>query len=140
LVDPLTASRLLFPVQPEIPIWEILDKMMTQMDDRDDVSSSKEQVFERTASGLTFTLTTGYVSWLLRAGYLSASLLSVLPLWREFDPLPILARPKDKKRKNGRDDPESQDAQDSQESDENEVERIFAPSAGAQKRSRFRKG
>jgi hypothetical protein len=36
------------------------------------------------------SLSAGFVSWVLRAGSLLASFVSVFPLWRQFDPLPIL--------------------------------------------------
>ena len=38
------------------------------------------------------SLTVGYVFWIARAGYLLSSILSSLPAWKEFDPLPILDR------------------------------------------------
>ena len=56
-----------------------------------------------------------------RAGYLSASILSALPIWREFDPLPILAKKKDKKK--DKSDEDSKDPQD--ESDIGVEERLF---------------
>ena len=40
--------------------------------------------------GVLTTASTGYVLWLLRAGPLVASVLSSLPAWRTFDPLPVL--------------------------------------------------
>jgi hypothetical protein len=40
----------------------------------------------------SFSLTVGYVLWLLRGGALLASLLSSLPAWRLIDPLPVLSR------------------------------------------------
>jgi hypothetical protein len=40
-----------------------------------------------TAGGIT--LTAGLVAWLLHSGTLLASLLSSLPAWRHFDPLPV---------------------------------------------------
>jgi hypothetical protein len=40
--------------------------------------------------GMLTTASAGYVMWLLRAGPLVASILSSLPAWRTFDPLPVL--------------------------------------------------
>ena len=37
------------------------------------------------------SLTAGFVTWLLRAGALAATALSTTPLWRQYDPIPILA-------------------------------------------------
>jgi hypothetical protein len=42
------------------------------------------------AAGVTAALSAGYVVWCLRAGTLLASVLSSLPMWRNFDPLPVL--------------------------------------------------
>ncbi len=41
-------------------------------------------------TGVAFTLSAGFATWLLRAGTLATSLLSSMPLWRGFDPLPVL--------------------------------------------------
>jgi hypothetical protein len=50
------------------------------------------------------TLGLGYVIWSVRSGYLLASMLSALPAWRRFDPLPVLdfaaARRRSKEDKN----------------------------------------
>lgn len=46
------------------------------------------------AAGLvaaTSTFTVGYVAWAFRAGYLMASMLTVVPTWQTIDPLPILS-------------------------------------------------
>ena len=95
--------------------------MLAQMDDSDLSQSHEEQVLTTTtATGLTVSFTVGYVSWLLRAGYLSASMLTVLPLWREFDPLPVLARTKQNKSKT------QSDGKDSQETNDIESEKIFS--------------
>jgi len=121
LVDPFTYAKMLNPLQPDMAIWESIEAMMEQMDGRDASWYRDDQVLTTTtATGLTVSFTVGYVSWLLRAGYLSASLLSTLPLWREFDPLPVLATTKEKKHKSTGCD------KDSQEINDIESERIFA--------------
>ncbi|PVV24611.1 MAG: hypothetical protein B6D78_01240, partial [gamma proteobacterium symbiont of Ctena orbiculata] len=77
----------------EVPetIWYLLDAMGREMSDhRDEQSSSDGLVLQSAALG-TVTLSAGYVAWLLRAGVLSASLLSSAPLWRQVDPLPVLS-------------------------------------------------
>ena len=42
-----------------------------------------------TAAGIT-SLTVGYVIWLIRGGTLLATLVSSMPAWMAFDPLPVL--------------------------------------------------
>ena len=120
LVDPFTYAKMLNPLQPDMAIWESIEAMMDQMDGRDTSWYRDDQVLTTTtATGLTVSFTVGYVSWLLRAGYLSASLMSVLPLWREFDPLPVLATTKEKKCKS------TDRVKDSPETNDIESERIF---------------
>ena len=41
--------------------------------------------------GISMSLTAGVVSWVLRGGALLASFMTVAPLWRQIDPLPILS-------------------------------------------------
>ncbi len=60
-----------------------IDKAM--VDDR-----SRFQLGEETAIGVTMSLSAGIVSWVLRTGSLMASFMSVVPLWKQLDPLPIL--------------------------------------------------
>src|SRR5262245_14409069 len=47
-------------------------------------------------SGIAFGA--GVVAWLLRGGALAASLLSALPAWASFDPVPILVGRRDKEK------------------------------------------
>ena len=42
------------------------------------------------STGLGAVLSVGFVSWVLRGGALAATLLSTVPMWRGFDPLPML--------------------------------------------------
>jgi hypothetical protein len=124
VADPLLGAKMLLPVQPESLLWSSLNDMMGQMDDNHEAWFSDDNVYTSAASGLTVTMTAGYVSWLLRAGYLSASMLSVMPLWREFDPLPVLAKSTDSPRKS------DTKGKESGKSNDIEAESIFTPSAG----------
>jgi hypothetical protein len=42
------------------------------------------------AAGVSAVFSSGYVAWCLRSGARFASARSSLPLWRSFDPLPVL--------------------------------------------------
>ena len=42
----------------------------------------------------SFALTAGLVGWFLRGGALISALLSSMPLWRGFDPLVVVMRPR----------------------------------------------
>ncbi|MCG7920533.1 MAG: Ig-like domain-containing protein [Candidatus Thiodiazotropha lotti] len=77
----------------EVPdtIWELLDAMNQEMSDHRTEQTSNDGIVLKSATFGTLTLSAGYVAWLLRAGVLSASLLSFSPLWRQIDPLPVLS-------------------------------------------------
>ena len=49
-----------------------------------------ERIIVGTTAMATGGLTVGYVIWLIRGGSLLATMLSVLPSWTSFDPLPVL--------------------------------------------------
>jgi hypothetical protein len=51
----------------------------------------------RIVVGSGVSLSVGIVAWLLRGGALAGSLLSMLPAWSSFDPIPILHQ----RRRNG---------------------------------------
>ncbi|MDR4481114.1 MAG: tandem-95 repeat protein [Nitrospira sp.] len=44
----------------------------------------------KTAGGVSLVLSVGYLAWLLRGGWLLASLLATMPTWHHFDPLPVV--------------------------------------------------
>ena len=44
-----------------------------------------------TAVATTASLSVGYIMWMLRGGYVLASVLSTMPVWQNIDPLPVLA-------------------------------------------------
>ena len=54
------------------------------------------------AAGMSLAATVGLIAWLLRGGALLTALLSSMPLWRQFDPLAIVLRPR--RRDDKRDD------------------------------------
>ena len=83
-------------------LWHAIDKM------KQDISGDDKALFDpiqirhiaTTTSGIA--LTAGVVAWALRSGALLASFMTTLPLWRGYDPMPILAeknnaKPKPKK-------------------------------------------
>ena len=57
-------------------------------------NSASEQTFETLVVGTTAVgitgLTVGYAFWLLHGGSLLAGMVSALPAWCSFDPLPVL--------------------------------------------------
>jgi hypothetical protein len=123
IADPLVSLQALATIPPGALIWEFIDQMTDQINMDDSALNNKTYLLGTTATGVTFAFSAGYVSWLLRAGYLSAALLTSAPMWRQFDPLPILA--KHEKKKPAAD----KDNQDSGQDDDSKVEEIFDPSA-----------
>ncbi|MCU7869878.1 MAG: tandem-95 repeat protein [Candidatus Thiodiazotropha sp. (ex Lucinoma borealis)] len=77
----------------EVPasIWNLLDSMNQEMSDHQGQQASDDGLIFQSAAFSTLALSAGYVTWLLRAGVLSASFLSFTPLWRQIDPLPVLS-------------------------------------------------
>jgi hypothetical protein len=67
-----------------------LDQMQQELDELIEAQEKRINLNVEAAAGFTLTLTAGFVSWALRAGSLMSSFLSVVPLWKHFDPLPIL--------------------------------------------------
>jgi hypothetical protein len=67
-------------------LWSQLDSLAEQMESPEEV----QDFAVGAVAGLTAMLSTGYLIWCLRGGSLLASALSSIPLWRSFDPLPIL--------------------------------------------------
>ncbi len=59
-----------------------------------DFRNGPQTVLTLAMASTSLGLTVGIVSWLLRGGALLGALLSSMPLWREFDPLPVVMRPK----------------------------------------------
>jgi hypothetical protein len=76
---------------------------------------------------MSMSFAAGYVIWLLRGGSLLASLLAATPLWKSFDPLPVLAFWE--KRKKERPRPGAKDKTSGD--DEHELDGLFGASAGA---------
>ena len=81
-----------------------------------DVSS---QLRVASAAGIVAGVSTGILSQVLRAGALLASFMSVVPLWRQFDPLPILSSLDDST------DSARSDDEDKADDVDDEVEEIF---------------
>jgi hypothetical protein len=92
-------------------LWAQADTIAKEFDGR---SESSSLTIGMTA-GASVVLSTGYVVWMLRAGTLLASVLSSLPAWQSFDPLPVLDY---WERKKDRDPTKPDGADDSDDEDE----------------------
>ncbi|MGD9171452.1 MAG: VCBS domain-containing protein, partial [Candidatus Thiodiazotropha sp.] len=97
-----------------------LDEMVEDMDESLRENKEQNKVSTEVAIGATMSLSAGFVSWVLRAGSLMASFMSVIPMWKQLDPLPILGAAKRKKDEDGAVNEFSEDKMDA------EVEEIFS--------------
>ena len=99
---------------PDSSFFESLEELGRDLDES--IGEKMEQT-EMSASVTALAVTTGIMSWVLRVGSLLGGFLSVIPLWRSFDPLPILTE--EEKRQNAQDD-------DKDELDSDAVENLFS--------------
>jgi hypothetical protein len=80
-------------------LWSAIDKMKQEMADsaEEKMTTTEFRVAAAKSSGVV--LTAGVVAWILRSGALLSSLISTIPLWKGYDPLPILAYKDDDEKK-----------------------------------------
>ena len=101
---------------PEV-MAQALDHLQQQIDDSMDLDANQGQLIIGAAAGLGASVMVGYVVWAFRGASLLLGALSAMPMWRCFDPLPVLIG-NDKKR--DEDDEEKSGEQES-EDDEKRV-------------------
>jgi hypothetical protein len=69
---------------------EGLETVGQDLEDAAKKADANYKLGSEAALGVTLSLSAGFVSWALRAGSLMASFMSVVPMWKQLDPLPIL--------------------------------------------------
>ncbi|NNJ97675.1 MAG: DUF4347 domain-containing protein [Gammaproteobacteria bacterium] len=72
-------------------LWNAIDQMKQEITDSAEKQSSAVEIRVAAAETTGVVLTAGVVAWILRSGALFSSLISTIPLWKGYDPLPILA-------------------------------------------------
>ena len=104
-------------------LWQALDTMKREMSGLAENSDERfAAVVTQVAVGTSVALSAGFVSWVVRGGALATTLLSTMPVWKGFDPLPLLAARK--KQSEDDDENENGDNQDNW-SDAIAAERMF---------------
>ena len=68
---------------------KIAENLDEQRELLQDAKSADLELISRSVT-VTSTISIGYIIWLVRGGLLLGSVLSSLPAWRSFDPLPVL--------------------------------------------------
>ncbi|MFW2403267.1 MAG: hypothetical protein ACN4GT_00790, partial [Gammaproteobacteria bacterium] len=79
--------------------WDVLDVVRQDMSDRDGAAQVSGSMMVQITTGSSLALSAGILTWVLRGGALASALLSTMPVWQGFDPLPILMA---RKRRDGK--------------------------------------
>jgi VCBS repeat-containing protein len=90
-----------------------LDAMGRGLDGLENANGVDGMFLLQISTGMGAVLSVGVVSWILRGGALAATLLSTVPMWKGFDPLPMLMGRR--KKKDDEDDEEERDNSDDEE-------------------------
>jgi hypothetical protein len=72
-----------------------LDEMRSQLERAAQENFSDEMMVADMLRMVGTTVSAGFLIWLLRAAPLVASLLATLPVWSQFDPLPVVLKNKE---------------------------------------------
>ena len=67
-------------------LWEQMEEVAEQLE-QEQTSTVGKIILQASVTSLGM----GYVLWTLRSGYLLASVMSAMPAWHRFDPLPIVS-------------------------------------------------
>ena|GEM_PF-2044040 len=71
-------------------VQEAIARLRSDIDTLVQEAQSDADMRERVSSIVSLSLTAGFVTWSLNAGYLLATSAATAPLWRRFDPIPVL--------------------------------------------------
>ncbi len=112
LLEPVTAF-----FSPEI-ITQELDRIQMQIDDYLKLETEQGRFVIGTATGIGASVFVGYVIWALRGSSLLFGALSAMPMWRCFDPLPVLMG---KDRKGDEDKQKQRNQHDSEDREEKRI-------------------
>jgi VCBS repeat-containing protein len=82
-----------------LAVWEALDSMKREMGNSDGSGQIGGSMIAQISSGTSLMLSAGILTWVLRSGALASALLSTIPVWQGFDPLPILMARKQRRDK-----------------------------------------
>ena len=68
-----------------------IEQMRDSLAQLSEEQEGAQDLVVRSSAAAALSLTAGFVTWLLRTGSMMATVLSTTPLWRPFDPIPVLA-------------------------------------------------
>ena len=72
----------------------LFDALDRELSDLRNPSGPTAATVIKAAAVTSAALTAGLIGWLLRSGALLSALLSILPLWQQFDPLMVVRHPR----------------------------------------------
>ncbi|MFO1005951.1 MAG: Ig-like domain-containing protein [Planctomycetaceae bacterium] len=73
-------------------MWNQLNSFRDQLREQEQESGHLENLVVGSTTVVTGGMAVGYVVWLIRGGSLLATMVSVVPSWTSFDPLPVMER------------------------------------------------
>jgi VCBS repeat-containing protein len=85
---------------PEV-MAQVLDHLQKQIDDTVELEANQGKLIVGAAAGFGASVLVGYVVWAFRGTSLLLGALSAMPMWRCFDPLPVLIGNDKKRDKDG---------------------------------------
>jgi hypothetical protein len=71
-------------------MWNQLNSFRDDLNSHRESTTLMENIVVGTTTAVSGGLTVGYVIWLIRGGSLLATMMSVMPTWISFDPLPVM--------------------------------------------------
>ena len=89
-VNDVSSNALNAVVADEGVLWNQLDQFSARLKRQTRLNGQFSSLVLGTSATVSSTLTVGYVLWILRGGTLVGGLVSLVPAWARFDPLPIL--------------------------------------------------
>lgn len=88
--DQIVSSLKVIPLLANATLKHALKSVTQQMDNAAQIKNELRSILNYVLTGTTVVLSLGFVGWTYKTGALMTSLLSVMPMWSRFDPLPIL--------------------------------------------------
>ncbi len=110
-----------------------LDSMSEDLQDAMEAETGQRIFVAKVTAASGLALSAGIVAWVLKGGTLLASLITTLPAWSHFDPLPILGF---KKRKRKQDEQDGSEAAEEEDREGEALGRTLERSQAARGRSR----
>ncbi len=85
------SSTIVEAIRTNLPMRRQLESMKRKMARAAGLQKRREKIIVGTTTGATISFAAGYVIWTCRGGSMLASFLSAMPMWKWFDPLPVLS-------------------------------------------------